>query len=85
MMKIGQQGTIMTYDKYRGRFKKIRDKFHMDHKPHDCRYTFATKAKLSGVDEYVLKIIMGHAINDITEHYTQRKLEDLRKEMEKIK
>lgn len=84
--EYGQQGTIMTYDKYRGRFNKVMKKLNMDHRPHDARHTFATKAKLYGVDEYVIKLLMGHAINDITEKiYTHRELENLRNELLKIK
>lgn len=82
----GQQGTTMTYDKYRNRFNKIMKKFNMNHKPHDTRHTFTTMAKLANIDEYVLKLILGHSINDITEEtYTHRNLENLRNEIEKIK
>lgn len=81
----GQQGTYLTYDKYRGRFNKINKKFHMSHKPHDTRHTFITKAKDSGMDEYILKLIVGHEINDVTEKvYTHRTLEALHAEMEKV-
>lgn len=82
----GQQGTFLTYDKYRGRFNKINNRFHLSHKPHDTRHTFITKAKSAGMDEYILKMIVGHEINDVTEKvYTHRTLEELRNEMEKIK
>ncbi|MDE5698019.1 MAG: site-specific integrase [Lachnospiraceae bacterium] len=40
----GQQGTHMTYDKYRNRFKKIMDRLNMHHSPHETRHTFTTKA-----------------------------------------
>jgi len=84
--EYGQQGTIMTYDKYRGRFNKVMEKLKMEHRPHDARHTFATKAKLYGVDEYVIKLLMGHAINDVTEEiYTHRTIENLRNELLKIK
>ena len=83
--EFGQQGTMMTYDKYRGRFDKVMSRLHMDHKPHDERHTFITKAKLAGVDEYVLKLLVGHTINDITEKiYTHREIENLRSELLKI-
>lgn len=60
-------------------------KLHMSHKPHDTRHTFITKAKASNMDEYVLKLIVGHAIEDITEKvYTHRTIEQLRYEMQKI-
>ncbi len=81
----GQQGTYLTYDKYRGRFNKINKKLGMTHKPHDTRHTFITKAKLSNVDEYVLKLIVGHAIEDVTEKiYTHRTIEQLHNEIKKI-
>lgn len=81
----GQQGTHLTYDKYRGRFRKVMDRLGMDHKPHDTRHTFITKAKEVDMNEYILKMIVGHEIRDITEKvYTHRTFEDLKNEMKKI-
>lgn len=81
----GQQGTYMTYDKYRSRFRKVMDRLKMEHRPHETRHTFITKAKACNVDEYILKLIVGHAIEDITEKvYTHRTIEQLKAEMEKI-
>lgn len=81
----GQQGTYLTYDKYRGRFTKINKRLHLSHRPHDTRHTFITKAKAAGVDEYILKIIVGHEISDVTEKvYTHRTMEAFRDEIEKI-
>lgn len=84
--ECGQQGTYLTYDKYRGRFNKVMKRLGMNHRPHDTRHTFITKAKAAGVNEYILKLIVGHAVEDITERvYTHRTIEDLRQEMLKIK
>ena len=81
----GQQGTYMTYDKYRSRFDKVMKRLNLKHHPHETRHTFITKAKACGVDEYILKLIVGHAIDDITEKvYTHRTFEQLKSEMEKI-
>lgn len=81
----GQQGTFLTYDKYRGRFGKINKKLHLSHRPHDTRHTFITKAKAAGVDEYILKAIVGHEIVDVTEKvYTHRTMEEFKREIEKI-
>ena len=81
----GQQGTHLTYDKYRNRFKKVMSRLNMTHKPHDTRHTFITKAKESNINEYVLKLIVGHEIQDITEKvYTHRTIEDLRTAMNMI-
>lgn len=77
-----------TYDKYQTRFKKIveRLKLNPQHRPHDGRMHFITMAKKYGVDEYAIKYIVGHAINDITEKvYTKRELDWLKNEIEKIK
>lgn len=81
----GQQGTYMTYDKYRKRFEKVMKYLKLTHRPHETRHTFITKAKACDVDEYILKLIVGHAIDDITEKvYTHRTIDQLRAEMDKI-
>ena len=80
-------GMNITYDKYAGRFDKIISalNLHKDHRPHDPRKTFITMAKKAGVDEYVIKRLIGHRITDITEAaYTERDVEWLREELEKI-
>ena len=50
--------------------------------------TFITKAKSRNVNmnDYILKLIVGHKIGDLTEHvYTHRELNDLKEEIELIK
>lgn len=84
----GQQGTTMTYDKYRGRFIKVMTRCALkDFSPHCTRYTFITKAKEAHVDEYAIKMMAGHEINDITERvYTKRDTVNfLKEEIQKIK
>ena len=81
----GQQGTVLTYDKYRGRFSKVMTSLKLSHRPHETRHTFISLAKMCHMDEYILKLIVGHAITDITEKtYTHRTMEQLRIEIEKI-
>ncbi len=78
----------MTYDKYKVRFEKIRDriKLNPEHRAHDPRKHFVTMAKKYNLDEYAIKYIVGHSINDITERvYTQREVDWLKEEMKKIK
>ena len=61
------------------------EKLALQHRPHDTRHTFITKAKSCNVDEYILKLIVGHEVSDITEKvYTHRTVEDLQKEIVKI-
>lgn len=79
---------MFTYDKYQKRFCKIIDllKLNPQHRPHDGRKQFVTMAKKDKVDEYAIKYMAGHSINDITEKvYTQRSIEWLKEEIEKIK
>ena len=57
-----------------------------EHRPHDPRTTFVKMGKKAGMDEYALKEMVGHSIQDITEStYTVRDLEWLREDIEKIK
>lgn len=80
-----EYGKILTYARYNYRFTKINNKFDMSHSPHDTRHTFITLGKHYGMDEYILKIIVGHAINDITEKvYTHRTTDELIEEIKKI-
>lgn len=76
----------LTYDKYRGRFRKVMSAVNMNHTPHETRHTFITQAKYCKVNEYILKKIVGHEIRDVTEAvYTHRNIEDLKKEIVKVK
>lgn len=56
-----------------------------NHKPHDPRKTFVTLAKKAEVNDFAIKRIVGHAIEDITENvYTERDIEWLIAEANKI-
>ena len=75
----------LTYDKYRTRFKNVMNKFGMKHTPHETRHTFISNAKKYNVDEYCIKLMVGHAIEDVTEKvYTHRELKQLHEEINKI-
>lgn len=77
----------LTYDKYAKRFDKVIAELHLnpEHRPHDPRKTFITRCKKAGTDEYALKEMVGHSIKDITEStYTERDVEWLRKDLEKM-
>lgn len=78
----------LTYDKYRRRVEMVVKKYNLnpDHRAHDARVTFVTKAKKYNVNEYAIKRIIGHTITDLTEKtYTKRDIDWLREEMQKIK
>lgn len=79
---------MLTYDKYNRRFNKIIDVLELnpEHRPHDPRKQFVTICKKYKVDEYAIKRIVGHTIDDITEKiYTDRDENWLINEVKKIK
>lgn len=85
-----KKGIGLSYDQYLSRFNKVLAllKLKTDFTPHCTRHTFVSKAKSreANMNEYILKLIVGHEIGDLTEHiYTHRELEDLKEEMLKIK
>ena len=85
-----KKGIGLSYDQYLSRFNKVINTLQLGNEftPHCTRHTFISKAKSKEVrmDEYILKLIVGHDINDITEHvYTHRELDELKEEMNKIK
>lgn len=56
------------------------------HTPHDCRHTFSTLCERYRVSDNDRKRMLGHKFDDVTnEVYGHRSVEDLRKEIEKIK
>lgn len=67
----------MTYDQYRGRFKNIMRRFGFSHTPHETRHTFITKAQQNKMPRGILKEIVGHEDNDMTDYYTHWTVENL--------
>lgn len=58
----------------------------MKHISHETRHIFISQVKKRQINDYILKIIIGYKIRDVTERiYTHRTIEELRKEMIKIK
>lgn len=85
MLFTDEEGGKLNYGKYRTRFGNLCKHFGLTHTPHDTRHTFVTRGKEAGMNEYILKLIVGHAIGDITEKvYTHRRIEELKAEMGKI-
>ena len=75
----------LTADKFQKRFSKVMDALGMVHNSHDCRETFATRAKDAGIDEYIKKRILGHKISDVTEAvYTKRYIAELKEAVDNI-
>lgn len=85
---VSLDGKLMTYELYKYRYETAIKRLGLSpgHKPHDPRKQFVTMAKKYNLDEYAIKHIVGHSIRDITESvYTERNIEWLSSEIEKIK
>lgn len=81
-------GKLITYDKYNKRFMKVVENFKLnpEHRPHDPRKQFVTMCKKYEADEYAIKYMIGHKVDDLTEKvYTDREISWLRNELEKVK
>lgn len=79
---------FIEYYKYRYMFQKTVAQLGLnpEHSPHDCRKHFVTMAKKYEVNDFAIKRIVGHSITDITERiYTERNLDWIRSEIEKIR
>ncbi len=83
-----RKGRPVRYDVYAKNFALLMNEYQLssDHKPHDTRVRFISALKEEEVDEYLIKRLAGHAIQDLTERvYTKRTLSQLKSAVEKIK
>ncbi|SET56542.1 Site-specific recombinase XerD [Natronincola peptidivorans] len=80
------EGNMLKYDNYyREKFIPIMEQLGMDHKPHDCRHTFATLMGNAGADTVALQKIIGHASYQTTANiYTHKDIEQLKKAIDLI-
>ena len=73
-------GDRLMYERYRSQIflPLMQDLGIPDATPHWCRHTIATRFKEVGADPMLAKLILGHKITDITEHYTHVTIDQLR-------
>ena len=76
---ITLDGKEMTYSQFNRSYWKIKN-----HTIHETRHTFITHLQKYSNDAIAIKKIVGHAVSDITEHYTHRTLDELRAELSKL-
>lgn len=70
------------YDSY---WKPLIEQLNMKHRPHDTRHTCVSLLAAAGIDERIIKKIVGHAGQGVTENvYTHYELESLREAINKI-
>lgn len=79
-MKLSNRETLLNFtDKtYRIRFKKVMQKLEMDHIPHECRHTLATRLNNVGANPTNVHRIIGHKDSVTTERiYTHKTISQL--------
>lgn len=83
---VNHENKQMKYWNYTDeKWDKIMEQLEMNHKPHDCRHTFATLMDNAGANKVSIKRIMGHASSDITDKvYTHKDIEELKKAIDLI-
>lgn len=62
---------IPSYDVFNKRFKEVLPDYHI----HDTRHTFVSLMTEAKIDQRLIKVIVGHKTNDITDLYTHITLE----------
>lgn len=68
----------ISYNYYiRHIFNPLMDFLKMDHTPHETRHTFISQCDRLNLNASVIKRIVGHSNNNITQHYTHKDLNDL--------
>lgn len=76
--KIDYNGYLTSF------FEPMCDAFSMRHTPHECRHSFATYAAASRMNPILVKKIIGHSAQDLTQDtYTHAMIEDLVAEIDK--
>ena len=66
-IRLSEALSGMSESQYRHRYNKMMAELGMQHTPHDCRRTFSTFAKQSGMDDFYRKAILGHRQGNITD------------------
>lgn len=81
-----KDGHRITYIGYRKVYwDKMIKALDFEHTPHETRHTFTTFADRCGMNKVALKKIIGHALGDMTDHYTHKNLTELLLEINKLK
>lgn len=83
---LSSRGNPISYSNYKVyKFDAMMGKLNMTHTPHECRHSFMSYAAASKLNPILVKKIVGHSAQDITQDvYTHAFIEDLIKEIDKL-
>ena len=73
-----RKGSAMAADSFRkSQFYRLRKKLKFDHTIHETRHTFISQCNRLNLNEVSIQRIIGHANVNITQHYTNKTIDDL--------
>ncbi len=82
---VSSNGKPITYERYRKScFMPAMETLGLEHTAHECRHTAISLMTMSGVDDRLIKKIVGHSTGDITARYTHTYIETLVEAVNKI-
>lgn len=80
-----KKGKPLAYSNYlKFVWNPIMSQLGLNHTPHECRHTGISLMTMAGVDERLLKKIVGHSTGDVTARYTHAYIETLVEAVNKI-
>ncbi|MBQ6945398.1 MAG: site-specific integrase [Ruminococcus sp.] len=75
----------MSYDFFRRHcFVPVMKALGLEHTAHECRHTGISLMTMAGIDERLIKKIVGHSSGDITQRYTHAYIETLVEAIDKV-
>ena len=81
-----QDGSRHSYDSFRRAiFDPVMEHFNFTHTPHETRHTLASMLDSADVNRTVVKLILGHSLEGITERvYTHKSVRELLRAIDRI-
>ena len=85
-LMINQRNTQLKYSAFlKGYWSEFLEDLGAEHHAHDTRHTFISELDRLGVNNIVIKRIVGHSDADVTEHYTHKRIDELIEAVDKLR
>lgn len=84
--QLAWQFHVDAYDSFRRMiFDPVMRHFHMQHTPHETRHTLASMLDSADINRTVIKLILGHSLEGVTERvYTHKTTRELLRAIDRI-